>query len=64
VVRCAQRPVCWDYVNSETVCATWNIVRQVLTKWQRTAGKKHSPGIAKLMKADRDANFIERTSRA
>ncbi len=48
-----------DYVNSENRLRYPDIVRQVLTNGSALAGKKHFR-IAKLMKADRDANFIEK----
>ena len=51
---------CWITSTVKTVCATRNIVRQVLTNGSALAGKKHSPVLQKLMKADRDANFIEK----
>ncbi len=35
-------------------------MRQVLTKWQRISWEEAFSRIAKLMKADRDANFIEK----
>ena len=44
VVRCAQKgPVCWITSTAKTVCATRNIVRQVLTNGSALAGRSILP---------------------
>lgn len=40
---CPKGPVCWITSTAKTVCATRNIVRQVLTNGSALAGMKHSP---------------------
>lgn len=40
---CPKGAVCWITSTAKTVCATRNIVRQVLTNGSALAGKKHSP---------------------
>ena len=50
----------WITCTVKTVCVTRNTVHPGSDKWQRISWDEAFTRIAKLMKTDRDANFIEK----